>query len=242
MIVQTMTPEEVYREIDRDMPNVAAWWGRQREVLIKRARNMMRFPLTLWYEHTSRRHNRYLVMSIIMNRKYNTGSITAVLALQKMERGHALYFTRLPWQQVASKIAIMPHVLDRYAERCNINLSGIDLIKQFVYNNAHGETTSDSRLSGRSVRYKGRDNLCMSVHDGVLLGETVQDIFVARTIITYDMASGAQKDVFESNKDKILSKQEVFDAILSMHKEYEKERITDMLQDKTLMKLIKATK
>ena len=37
MIVQAMTPDEVYREMEFDMPEVSRWWLRQREALVKRA-------------------------------------------------------------------------------------------------------------------------------------------------------------------------------------------------------------
>lgn len=216
MIVQSMTLEEVYREIEQDMPGVSAWWIRERKVLERIAKaTTWKFPFTRWYDHTSERGNRYMVMSILMGRKYNDESLTCVFALQKMERGHAVYFTRWPWQLVANRIVELPHVFDRYADprRGNVQKTGIELIKHFVERNAYGEPTTDQRFSGRSVRYKGRDNLCLCVSDGVLLGEQLGDIFVAHTFITYDMARGLQREAFEKNKDKLLSNKEIHQQI-----------------------------
>jgi hypothetical protein len=47
----------------------------------------------------------------------------------------------------------------------------------------------------------------------VLLGEEIDDIFVAHTFITYDMASGLQREEFERNKDKILNMEEMRQTI-----------------------------
>lgn len=220
MIVQSMTPEEVYREIDQDMPDVAAWWLRERKMLERIAKaTTWKFPFTRWYDHTSKRGNRYMVMSILMGRKYNDENLTCVFALQKRERGHAVYFTRWPWQMVANRIVELPHVFDRYADpkRGNVQKTGIELIKHFVERNAYGEPTDDQRFSGRSVRYKDRDNLCLSIHDGVLLGEQLGDIFVAHTFITYDMAKGLQREEFEKNREKVLSNREAYEKIREIY-------------------------
>ena len=212
MIVQSMTPEEVYREIDKDIEDVSEWWMRKRKMMIRIAKaTTWKFPFVKWFEYQSPRHNHYMVKSIAMGRNYNNESLTAVFALVKMERGYAIYFTRFTWQMVANNIAILPHVFDRYAdpERCNVKKTGIELIKHYVDHNVYGEPTDNQRLSGRSVRYKGRNNICLSVNDGVLLGEMLGDIFVAHTIITYEMASGLQREEFEKNKGKLLPNQEI---------------------------------
>lgn len=219
MIVRSMTPEEVYMEIDRDMQEVCSWWMKKRKELVRIAKWTVRLPRTSWYEFESSRKNRYIVMSVIMGRRYNKASLTCVFALQKMDRGFAVFFTRWPWQMVANRMVLLPHVFDRYADpkRGNVGKTGIDLIKHFVERNAYGEPTRDDKLSGRSVRYAGRDNICLSVQDGVLLGEECGDIFIAHTFITYEMATGLQREVFEQNKGKVLSSVEVFDTIKGLY-------------------------
>lgn len=213
MIVSAMTPDEVYREMELDMPEVSRWWLRQREVLIKRALKMMKFPMNVWYEYKSKRHNRWLVLAMIMGRKYNNTGMTAVVALQKWERGYAIYYTRWPWQVAADRMVIQPHVFDRYGERMKVGKTGIELIKHYIERSPHGESTDNSRFSGRSVRYGGRDNVCLSIRDGVLLGENVNGIFVAHTFITYDMAGGLQKEEFEKNKSKLRSNEQMLKEI-----------------------------
>ena len=211
MIVQSMNPEEVYREIDKDMAEVTDWWSRKRKTLFNIAKWTVKLPRTTWYEYESSRKNRYLVLSIIMGRKYNDESMTGLMALQKMEKGFAVYVSKFPWQRIAAPHVFLPHVFDRYhdPDRGNVQKTGIELIKHFMERNSYGEISRGDKFSGRSVRYKGRDNLAKCVTDGVLLGEIVGDIFVAHTFITYEMATGLQREEFEKNKGMILSNEEI---------------------------------
>lgn len=206
-----MNPEEVYREIDKDMAEVADWWGKKRKMLFNIAKWTVKLPRTTWYEYESSRKNRYLVLSIIMGRKYNDESMTGLMALQKMEKGFAVYVSKFPWQRIAAPHVFLPHVFDRYhdPDRGNVQKTGIELIKHFMERNSYGEISRGDKFSGRSVRYKGRDNLAKCVTDGVLLGEIVGDIFVAHTFITYEMATGLQREEFEKNKGMILSNEEI---------------------------------
>lgn len=211
MIVQSMNPEEVYREIDKDIEEVSDWWSRKRKTLFNIAKWTVKLPRTTWYEYESSRKNRYLVLSIIMGRKYNDESMTGLMALQKMEKGFAVYVSKFPWQRIAAPHVFLPHVFDRYhdPDRGNVQKTGIELIKHFMERNAYGEISRGDKFSGRSVRYKGRDNIAKCVTDGVLLGEIVGDIFVAHTFITYEMATGLQREEFEKNKGMILSNEEI---------------------------------
>lgn len=211
MIVQSMNPEEVYRELEKDMSEVAGWWMMKRQLQVRIAKWTTKLPRTTWFEYESSRKNRYLIMSIIMGRKYDDSGLTALVALQKAERGYAVYTWRFPWQRMAHPHVFLPHVFDRYAdpERGNVRKTGIELIKHFMERNSYGEVSKGDRFSGRSVRYKGRDNLAKCVADGVLLGEMQDNIFVAHTFITYDMATGLQREEFERNKGKIKSNEEI---------------------------------
>ena len=137
MIVQSMNPEEVYREIDKDMAEVTDWWSRKRKTLFNIAKWTVKLPRTTWYEYESSRKNRYLVLSIIMGRKYNDESMTGLMALQKMEKGFAVYVSKFPWQRIAAPHVFLPHVFDRYhdPDRGNVQKTGIELIKHFMERN-----------------------------------------------------------------------------------------------------------
>jgi hypothetical protein len=53
----------------------------------------------------------------------------------------------------------------------------------------------------------------------VLLGEITNDIFVAHTFITYEMATGLQREEFEKNKGMILSNDEIMRRFKQQNKE-----------------------
>lgn len=213
MIVQSMTPQEVYSEIDREIDRMWAWRQHTYKSVAKRARQMMKFPQVMWYDHESSRHNRYLCMNIILDRNFSRNSIRVSIALQKMEHGWAVYYFGWPGQEKFDRMVLLPHVFDRYAERADVQKTGIELIKHFIRYNTDGWCMRDNRFSGRSVRYNGRDNRCMSLHDGVLLGETIDNIFVARTFITYDMATGLQGDAFEERRARLRTQYKQSDII-----------------------------
>lgn len=216
-----MTPEEVYREIDKDMAEVSDWWSRKRKMLFGIAKWTVKLPRTTWYEYESSRKNRYMVLSIILGRKYNDESMTGLIALQKMDKGFAVYVSKFPWQRNACPHVFLPHVFDRYhdPDRGNVKKTGIELIKHFMERNAYGEVSRGDKFSGRSVRYKGRDNIAKCVTDGVLLGEITNDIYVAHTFITYEMATGLQREEFEKNKGMILSNDEIMRRFKQQNKE-----------------------
>ena len=226
-----MTPVEVYREIDKDIDNVARWWLGKRKKLTDIAKWTIKLPRKTWFDYESPRKNKYIVLSIIMGRKYNNESMTCVAALQKMDRGYAVYGTRFPWQYNADRLVYLPHVFDRYHDRGNVQKTGIDLIKHFLERNIHGDTSLGDQFAGRSVRYKGRDNMALSVNDGVLLGEDVEDIFVAHTFITYDMATEIQREEFESRRKNVMNEKEILDAISKIRRDKYKEMREELIAE-----------
>ena len=209
MIVQSMTPKEVYRELDADMENITRWWSHKQDELERKALKQTKFPMMTWYEHTTPRKNRYLFLSVVFKRKYRNNSILCTLALQKTSEGTVVHITKLSYQHLPCKMTFLPHAFDRYCQRAAVKKQGIDLIKHFFERNHMGEPTMDERFSGKSVRYKGRDNVCSCFPEGVMLGEYKDDVFVAHTFITYEDATGLQREEFEKKKGMILSPEEI---------------------------------
>ena len=127
-------------------------------------------------------------------------------------------------------------MFDQYAnpERGNVQKTGIDLIKHFVERNNYGEISKGDRFSGKSVRYKDRDNTCKCVTDGVLLGEIVDDMFIVHTFITYEMAGGLQREEFEKNKGLIMSEEEQIDYYKQESKE-EFQRLREKIINQVIM-------
>lgn len=200
-----MNFSEVYDELDRDRENLGDWWMRKRDVIAARAKRWIAFPMASWIEWESPRKVRYLVFSKVYGRKYNDNAATVAIALRRVKNGTEVYTTWLPWQHLAQPIVVLPHVFERYADpkRGNVRKNGVDLIKHFFEHNSYGEPAYGNELAGRSVRYNGEQHVCNCVSDGVLLGQMTDGIYVARTFITYDMATGLQKEEFETRREKV---------------------------------------
>jgi hypothetical protein len=63
---------------------------------------------------------------------------------------------------------------------------------------------------GRSVRWNGEEHQACCVSEGVLLGQVTGKYFLVRTFITYDMATGKQKEVFDARHERVLKISEMF--------------------------------
>ena len=112
-------------------------------------------------------------------------------------------------------MVLLPHVWKRYKdpERGNVQKSGIDLIKHYFMNNPHGADSHNQKVVGRSVRYNGEVHQSCCVNDGVLLGQIVNGIYIAKTFITYDMCSGLQQEEFEARRGEILTDDEMYERL-----------------------------
>ena len=200
-----MTHEEVYAELDKDRENVARWFNHQTDTYRRRALKTQKFPVTWWLDYTSPRKNRYLISVRCIRRDYRRFHGLTVVALRREDRGYSVYLSYIGMHVFIRKMIFMQHVFDRYAdpERGNVQKTGIDLIKHFVDHQSNGYILTDQRLAGRSVRYNGRDHQFVAVKDGVLLGDVENGIFIARTFITYEMATGKQREAFCDAKNDV---------------------------------------
>jgi hypothetical protein len=199
-----MTHAEVYAELDKDRENVARWYDHQADTYRRKALKTQKFPATWWLDYTSPRKNRYLISVTCTRRNYDKYHGITTIALRREERGYSVYLTHINSYSPVKKTVFVPHVFDRYAERANVKKQGMDLIRHFLNHQSGGHVITDQRLAGRSVRYNGRNHKFIAVREGVLLGDMDDGIFIVRTFITYDMATGLQRDKFTKAQDKLF--------------------------------------
>lgn len=213
MIVESMTHEEVYQELEREREAVTRWWRHQLDDQRRRALKCTRFPMRIWKEYTSTRKNRYLFFSRVFDKRMNT-ILTGAAVIRHTSDGMTVYTTWLSDQKLIAPMVLTPHFWKRYQdpERGNVQKSGIELVKHYFTNNAHGKDSHNQKVVGRSVRWNGEDHLSCCVTDGVLLGQVYGDLYVVRTFITYDMSSGLQQQEFEGCKKEILTDKSMYDA------------------------------
>ena len=210
MIVDSMTHEEVYQELEREREAVTTWWRHQLNDQRRRALKCRQFPYHIWREYTSTRKNRYVFFSRVFDKHMKT-ILTGVAVIRHTSDGMTVYTTWLGDQKLISPMVLMPHFWKRYAERAKVEKHGIDLLKHYFMNNPHGKDSDNQRVVGRSVRWNGEDHVSCCVPDGVLLGQQSGRIYIVRTFITYDMCTGLQQQEFETQRTKILTDREMYE-------------------------------
>ena len=208
-----MTHAEAYRELEADRENVERWYLHRTAEYRRQALKSTRFPLKWWTQYTSPRKNRYLIRTICIARGYNNNNAATCLALRREPRGYTVYMTKISVRSGISKTVFLQHFYDRYRERAHIDLQGFDLIRHIADHMNDGVFIHDSRMAGRSVRYNGRDHAFVATGEGVMLGDMEGDIFIVRTFITYDMATGIQKQQLDKASGKLYSLEDVIREI-----------------------------
>lgn len=212
MIVDSMTHAEVYQELERDREAVTRWWYHNLEAQRRRVLKSTRFPVQLWFEHTSPRKNRYFFVSHVDDKRMKR-VMTGLLVPRLTADGLTVYVSWLSTQKIGSPLIFTPHMFRRYAERANVPKKGIELVRHFINRNPYGRVNRDERLMPRSVRYNGEEHKASCVPDGVLLGHIIDGIFIVRTFITYEMTSGLQQQEFETCRDELVGLRDMHDLV-----------------------------
>ena len=217
MIVDSMTHEEVYQELERERDAVTTWWRHQLYDQRRRALKCTRFPMHIWREYTSARKNRYVFFSRVFDKRMKT-ILTGIAVIRHTSNGMTVYTTWLSDQRLIAPMVMTPHMWKRYAERVKVQKHGIELIKHYFLNNPHGKDSDNQRVVGRSVRWNGEEHLSCCVPDGVLLGQQHGDLYIVRTFITYDMTTGMQQAEFKDKRSQIITDREMYERAKMFYK------------------------
>lgn len=210
MIVHTMTHAEVYQELERDREAMTTWWHHTLLNQRRRALKCTRFPLKMWFDYTSPRKNRYLFFTRIFDKRMKK-ILTGIAVVRRTAEGITIYTNWLQHQRLISPMVMTPHFWKRYAERANVQKSGVELVKHYFTENPFGKDTDNQKVVARSVRYNGEEHLSNCVPDGVLLGQVQGRLFIVRTFITYDMCSGLQSKEFEARRAEIVTDRQLYE-------------------------------
>ena len=210
MIVESMTHQEVYKELEREREAITTWWRCNLAKQRRRVLKCTRFPLNLWFDYTSARKNRYLFFTRLFDKKMKR-ILTGIAVPRLTKDGLNVYTSWLADHKLIFPMVLTPHMFKRYSERAGAEKSGIDLVKHYFIHNSHGKDTRNNRVMAKSVRWNGEDHQACCVNDGVLLGQVVDGIYIVRTFITYDMCGGLQQQEFENCRSQILNDREMYD-------------------------------
>lgn len=191
-----MTEAEVLQEINKDLPNVVSISNNKdakvRRIILKSAS----FPVYLHSYITSPRKNKWIILWEARNKK-NVGDNSLISFVCYRETAHGRYAYMPTWaDKKLILIVYPPHFFSRFAERMDLSLSGVDLIRRyFEKNNSYayelGTADDDAQqIYGSSV-------------EGIALGlrYTEHDIILFKTFITYEMTKGSQIEAFARNEE-----------------------------------------
>jgi hypothetical protein len=193
-----MTEQELMREIKTDYVNVFRISDYHDNKFRRKVIKATRFPIFWDYEYLSRRKNKWLIFLEARSKKEigDSSRITLVCTYQNKNGHHAVMVTYM--DKKSHLIIYPPHFFSRYAERCGIDLSGIELIKRFFKHNAsyvfdiHDISISDDAF---------RREIYGSTKEGIALGMlSTEGNIMFKTFITYDMTKGEQIAKFAENE------------------------------------------
>jgi hypothetical protein len=209
MIVETMTPKEVYAELKVDSGNVYRWWEHRHKELQRIQRKAAKFPSVRTYHYTSARKNQYVILCFLVSKKSAMYTMAAIYRTTKGLNAVTTSFSENV-EMEPTRAIITAHAIHRYAERAGVKKDGCELIEYFLMNNFHGFRSSDKRMASRTVRYNDKEHRCTLVKEGLLLGEIEDGIFIVKTFVTHGMTSGLQRDFVDQKADKIRNLEEEY--------------------------------
>lgn len=212
MLVDSMTSEEVRNEVMSDVEAVMIKASYLKHTAKRVALKQTKFPCVYIIDWVSPRKNKWLIVFNLYRRNVHKGGagVTGV-CLQKYPKGYAAHRWCIDKYKTSFVSTYLPHFFDRYAERMNIDKTGIDLIKHFICKNISGQQDYTSELSGIQSRDGNVVHVCHS--EGIAMGEEPHALHqIFKTFITYEMAKGKQLDVFIQKKNSIPDE-------LTFHKE-----------------------
>ena len=126
MIVESMTHAEVYKELEREREAVTTWW---RCNLAKQRRRVLKsthFPLSLLFDYTSARKNRYLFFTRLFDKKMKR-ILTGIAVPRLMKDGRYVYTS---W--VADQKLILPMVLIANRPKWEFMSSGCASVSEMI--------------------------------------------------------------------------------------------------------------
>ena len=196
MIVDSMTHEEVYQELARDLPNLSRKMERSfkdnRRYALKQ--DSKKFPIPMVGHYTSPRRIKYGLI-VILQRRSEKDFLHFAYTIRHTPNGNEVYICRTHDESTLAKMIFIPHALKRYAERSGNEHTGEDLVRSMLIR-SYGHSMSSNQLIGaKSVRYKGDMLLTLCTREGAWLGKKEGDIYVVNTFISNDMMGGLQKEI-----------------------------------------------
>lgn len=191
-----MTEAELLDEIKKDLPNVVSISNNKDGKVRRIIQKSVLFPIYIHSYVTSSRKNKWIILWEARSKK-NVGDDSLISFVCYQETDYGRYAYMPTWADKKLILIIYPpHFFSRFAERMNLNLSGVELIKKYF-----------ERNNSYAYEFGNADDCEQHIYgsslEGIALGlkSVKHEIILFKTFITYEMTKGSQIEVFARNEE-----------------------------------------
>ncbi len=195
-----MTVNEIVAEIKEDFNEIIRKSEFKQPKVDKIIHRSKMFPVYVHSEITSKRKNKWLVLWEGRNEQYvGDKSLKTFICIYEKPNGR---YAAMPvfYKDTLTCIIFIPHFFARYAKRCNVNRTGVDLIRKFFQQNpsfaySYKKQQTNKRLT---IHVYGKSK------EGSALGlkvNGIEDIVLFKTFISEEMYKGKQIEDFAEKEE-----------------------------------------
>jgi hypothetical protein len=206
MYTATMSPEEIHRETQSEIPNIIAKSNHMTKEFRRRVLKATKFPISMTYEQHTVRKNRWKVTMTAMSKGNIDGrTIIMFYCINESELGKFIY-APIPSEHLRKgeykTMVFKPHFFSRYRERMGTEEDGEQLIQRLL-----------SSLEVVNFQFENREDgtvgLIVNLPDGQGFGEAFYHkcILLIRTFVPKNMLFENQISQHEeglSDRQKVL--------------------------------------
>lgn len=193
MITHSMTPREMFLEIKKDHPLVADYCNTKANAFRRKVLKSTVFPVRIYSDFISKRNNKWIVFFEARSKKHTgNNALTSFVCYVNMQNGYHAYFPTKVFGNLWLVYMFPPHFFKRYAERANVNKSGIELIRHFFQRNYTYYLNFEVENNVGYVK--------ATTEEGIMFGEQLcKGLMIIKTFIAWDNTFKDQHDEFFPN-------------------------------------------
>ena len=195
MITHSMTPREMFWEIKKDHPSVVDYCNAKANAFRRKVLKSTVFPVRAYSNYRSKRNNKWIVFFEARSKKHTgNNALTSFICYANMQNGYYVYFPTLVDEFIWLVYMFPPHFFKRYAERANINKTGIELIRHFF-----------ERNYTYMIKTEINENITLAkitTEAGIMFGQVLcAGLIILKTFISWDNTFTSQYDEFFPNTE-----------------------------------------
>lgn len=189
-----MDMNEITEELRKDCVFVSKFLDAKKNKYRRAVLKAQKFPITFKpiYYHSPLK-NEWIIIKEAVSKKTADDDYMLITLICLLHENMGYFAFLLTFQNGKPWIKVYtPHFFSRYAERCEINLHGKELIARYFQKNA----SSTFEVTERENCVE----LAESTKEGVSLGVEIEGGAFLKTFITYKMLKGSQIETYTQNE------------------------------------------